>query len=773
MRIGRYLVFAVFGLAALASWFVVRQLPLAGERAPIAAAPAPETAPAPARATPPLEHAPAASDGVLEVRATAGGEPVRGASVVAYLERAADAGGAPEWRVVGRGVTGADAIARLPAAPGPYLVAVRAPGLAPAHAEAIRAAGEPATPVDVALQPAVALDGAASDPSGAPLRARVTAIPLPSWSPVLGAPAAPPEEEASAEAAASGLFRLDGLAPGSYAVRAEAPGRAPVLLPRIVVPRAGPLAIRLAALGAAEGVVLGPDGRPVAGATVWAIARDGVASATSGEGGAFSIAAPSGTYQLLAAKDGLAAAPADAVAVAPGAAQRGVSIRLAPAGAVDGAVTGPTRAPAAGAVVVASPHGTGEAIARATAGADGRYRLAGLAPGAWDLRFSAPGLSPAQLGGVAVGAGRAFRADVALAGTGAVEGVVHDLSGRAMAGVRVRVVSRGDGLVGAVPVEARTDFDGRWRIAGLEAGRAELVARQEGVGIGVSQAVRVESGRSARVDLVLAEPGTLAGRVAAPDGTHPPLGTVVIAVPMRAGLGTLQLARAIADASGNYRMDLPAGEYRVHAAPGDALRTDLRVAPSFASVATGGTTRLDLTVSPVAPERGTTVAVLEPGGAPSPGAIVTVSRAGDDRIALATSAGEDGRVVLASDMGLAGASITVRARSGGRTGSWTGVAPADGEVVVRLAPGAALTGVVRARGAPIAGFTLDVASQPVEGGWRTLDEHRFSGDRFELADLPPEPLRLTVRTADGRIGSAETTVASGKSGAIEIPVAGR
>ncbi len=54
--------------------------------------------------------------------------------------------------------------------------------------------------------------------------------------------------------------------------------------------------------------------------------------------------------------------------------------------------------------------------------------------------------------------------------------------------------------------------------------------------------------------------------------------------------------------------------------------------------------------------------------------------------------------------------------------------------------------------------------------WRTVDVHRFSGSRFELADLPAQPLRLTVRTDDGRRGEAEVRVAGGETRAVTIAV---
>jgi hypothetical protein len=422
-----------------------------------------------------------------------------------------------------------------------------------------------------------------------------------------------------------------------------------------------------------------------------------------------------------------------------------------------------------GAEVTLVLHDTGALAARAVAGEDGRYRIAPLAPGQYDLRAAAIGRSPALQRGVTLAAGQIFPLDVALAGTGTIEGAVADARGRPLAGARIRVEARGDGLAAALPLEARSDFEGRFRIEGVEVGRAELVARQDGVALGVSRAVRVAPGSTARADFSLPEAGFLAGRVSQ-TGRTATVGTAVIAVPLGAGAGTPQRARAVADARGTYRLALPAGEYRVHAAPGDADPTDLRVAPAFARVEAGATSRLDLAAAAPSAEEGVELVVLEPGGAPSPGAVVTLARAGDDRIALATSAGEDGRVVLAKEMGLAGAPITVRARSGGRSGAWTGTLPASGQVAVQLERGGAIAGAVRGRGAEPRSVVVEIASRPSADGWRITDVHRFPGARFELPDVPTGPLRLTVRAEDGRRGAAELSLASGETRTLEIPL---
>lgn len=347
---------------------------------------------------------------------------------------------------------------------------------------------------------------------------------------------------------------------------------------------------------------------------------------------------------------------------------------------------------------------------------------------------------------------------------GRVEGLVTDPAGRPLAGVRVALTSRGDGAASLHPVEVRSGFDGRYAFDGVEPGRAVLLAAQDGVALGSSRAVQVTAGRPAQADLTVAEAGLLEGQVAGRKGS-----TVVLVVPLHAGPGAGQVARAPVDADGAFRLSLPAGQYRVHAAPAAAPRLDLRVAPSFTAVVAGRTTRLDLTAAAALAEEGVVVRVLEPGGAPSPGAALTVARAGDATVAFAASAGDDGALVLPGEMGMAGLPVTLSARNGGRTGLFTGTLPASGEVRVPLSPGGAVEGRLTGGARPGA-FTLTVSAEPSPGGWRVIDAQRLAGDRFDLGDLPPGVVRLSVQTDDGRTGQVEVRCAPGQVAQATVPL---
>jgi hypothetical protein len=756
------LILGIFGAAAATATFVLRQLPREGEVSPLPGFAEP---PALEGTTPPLE-ADVAPHGELELRVTAGGEPLAGAEVRAYLALEPGAGrAAPEWRRAGTARSDPGGIARLPARDGIHLVAVRSPGLAPARRLVVRAAEEATARADVALEPPAALAGAVLDPGGAPLPG-IRVLVLPALDEP-GVPAsAPPEETAVAITAADGTFAVAGIAPGLHAVAAEGEGRHPARLPRVAVPRDGPLAMVLEPLGALAGTVA-QDGRPAAGAEVLAASRDHAARTVAGPDGRFALRLPAGAYRV-AATAGDRAAAAGPLAVAAGA-ETDAQLSLVRASAIEGTVVeaGSGR-PVPGAELVVALHETGTPVARASAGPDGRFRIDGLAPGAHDLAASAPGRSPARAPALTLPDGAPFRLRLPLEAAGAVLGRVTDGSGRAIAGARIRIVTEGDGLLPARRRDARTDFEGRFRVDGIAAGRAELSVRQDGVLAGVARRVRVSPGGAAEVSVVLPEAGLVAGRVAL-GVRRPPAGTAVIALPARGASSAAEIGRTLADAAGHYQLALPEGDYRVLAAPAEEGAAEARAEAARARVEAGRTARLDLALAPPA-AGGIAVLVVEPGGAPSPGAEVTLSRPGEGSAAFAAAAGEDGRLALPAGASLAGREAAVHARNGGRVGTWEGTLPGGGTVTVRLAAAGAVAGRVRGDGPAISGFTLEVASRPAAGAWRTADVHRFSGDRFTLGDLPAEPVRIVVRAEDGRRGEAEVTLAAGETRPLEIAV---
>lgn len=222
----------------------------------------------------------------------------------------------------------------------------------------------------------------------------------------------------------------------------------------------------------------------------------------------------------------------------------------------------------------------------------------------------------------------------------------------------------------------------------------------------VAEVVR-ESRRAARPDLpappapaaglavLAAEPGraeggVLAGRVR---GAAAVEGAVVAATPLARGAAA-RGARATAAADGAYELPLTPGDYRVVAVPAGVDPAEARASPSFARISAGATTRLDPALPPAEPPGVVEISIRTAGGAPAPGAAVTLARAGDRRVALSGKARDDGRLLLSGELGLAGRAVTVEATLADRRGSWTGTLPERGEVEVTLdglverAPGA-------------------------------------------------------------------------------------
>jgi hypothetical protein len=83
--------------------------------------------------------------------------------------------------------------------------------------------------------------------------------------------------------------------------------------------------------------------------------------------------------------------------------------------------------------------------------------------------------------------------------------------------------------------------------------------------------------------------------------------------------------------------------------------------------------------------------------------------------------------------------------------------------------------VVARTGAAPTGFSLQLLQK--DGStlpWleRGNPERTFTGDTFALYDAPALPLRVSVRTTDGRTGEAQVTLTPGQSAELEVPLTG-
>jgi len=316
-----------------------------------------------------------------------------------------------------------------------------------------------------------------------------------------------------------------------------------------------------------EGTVVGPDGKPVAGALVSVQLAAAInfgeptITARTDSAGRFRIAVKSGSMHIVRV-EALGLAARSLPRVRPGESLR---VTLDKGGSIEGLVRdGTTGAPAAGITVEARLETTrgmgivwerGAGVVRAKTDAQGRFRLEGLAPGLHTLAARGPGAA-ARRNGVALGK----RTELYLFPGSGLDGSVRGPDGAAIAGAAVAVES-------AIPFGPRsssdvevTDARGHYAFVGIDPGLYRVVARHADFAPAWAT-VAVERGDDASADLTLAAPAAIVGRlVGAAD--RPTAGRVTIAEADGAA-PPLSLAPTLAADAG------PDGRFRIEkVAPG-------------------------------------------------------------------------------------------------------------------------------------------------------------------------------------------------------------
>lgn len=287
----------------------------------------------------------------------------------------------------------------------------------------------------------------------------------------------------------NGIAKSDDLEPGTWTFSASAIAHEPgAAKPREL--KAGEdvrIELTLTAGGRTlTGIVTDASGGPIAGARVdaaklGAMVRpvDAVASAVTAADGKYSVTVADG--QLLVAASEPSYAPQSRI-VDVGATGAVANFALVPGGVVEGVVRDEaTREPVAGAIVRAGRDTPammlGErASQRAVAGADGKFRIAGLRPGAYELSGSAGArISRAP---TIVGLGVAEQVsdiEILISKTASVRGTVVDENGAPAAGVEVSLFGRDHGS----GENATSDAKGAFVIEGVSAGRYMAVGRSD------------------------------------------------------------------------------------------------------------------------------------------------------------------------------------------------------------------------------------------------------------------------------------------------------
>jgi protocatechuate 3,4-dioxygenase beta subunit len=202
-----------------------------------------------------------------------------------------------------------------------------------------------------------------------------------------------------------GAFRFTGVPVGKYRLEAHAPGYVSYALPLVKVPFPTPLTLGLLRGVSVEGLVLTPEGTPVAGATVRATEWS-QATTLSDAQGRFTFTLPAGRHVLSAVRAQEAGALGAPVQVRLEHPVSGLRIVMGAGATLEGHVTRPDGAPVLGARVDLFSEGAHAPTGWAGTDAAGVFQVSPLAPGTYRVQARAPegGRSASQQVLVAAGA---------------------------------------------------------------------------------------------------------------------------------------------------------------------------------------------------------------------------------------------------------------------------------------------------------------------------------------------------------------------------------
>ncbi|PYQ59191.1 MAG: hypothetical protein DMF53_19190, partial [Acidobacteria bacterium] len=471
----------------------------------------------------------------------------------------------PERIPATTGTSGRFEMKNLPA--GTFDLTVRARGFAPITVPALAIpGGKGVTDLGtVQLAPGGSIHGAVVDPQGEPVADAEVQTKGADRDGLAFREGQAGGDTASAVTAADGSFTLEDLAPGvALDVIVTHPGYGPGAAPGVAVPSEAPIRVVLQPVSSVSGHVLGPDGKPVAGASValnesprklggaffQAPSRRLHEGVTDDEGAfVFADVAP-GPFQMSASAPGHQRAELRGLEVKPGQDLSGIAIQL-PAGAtVEGRVTSMEGRPLANAqVVVADETVSGmPAFSRfhGEADDDGQYRIEGISPGPHTLAATAEGYRRALRDVEAAAEPRKvdFQLDRGLE----ISGRVVDDGGNPVPDAQVYLSGTGKRWQ-----DTSTEADGAFRLSGLEDGDYSLEAGRVGYSsVPPAKKVKLAGAPVSGVELKLTpSEGTITGRLTGLEFSQ--LARVRVWVSSAASLGAV-------DAEGSYRIS--------HIAPG-------------------------------------------------------------------------------------------------------------------------------------------------------------------------------------------------------------
>jgi protocatechuate 3,4-dioxygenase beta subunit len=471
-----------------------------------------------------------------------------------------------------------------------YRLTVKAEGFLPARLDATPGPrGEKQPPLRIVLNRGAAVAGRLVDPQGRPVAgAALSLIALQEGAE--GFQTA--DETLRAASDPAGRFRFEPAAPGRFLLELIHPELALASRPTVEV--AGPRQVdlgdvRLGPAAAIEGLVTDGRGAPLPGAQIsLGFTAPGAPRepTLSGPDGRFRLGglAPGGRFDLFVYLPGHLPHQAPGVE-APSPEPLRISLR--PARSLTGRVVDSGGRPIPGVTLsvvetqelrmAGGSHGGSSSRGVGQTDSEGRFVTRDLEPGTFHLTFQAAGFRPEVVRGLAIREEEdPAPLEVVLERGAVLSGRVADSRGRPAAGLRIFVLSleRADPLLPSDSWE-ETDAEGRYRIAGLTAGRNRIEVQDwSHMRRLLERTVTLGSGDQ-RLDLELPTGHRISGRVVDEQGEPVP-GTRLMLVlvgqpPLRADSGP----------EGGFRFtDVPEGTWRLTgSARGQApLSEEVRVA---------------------------------------------------------------------------------------------------------------------------------------------------------------------------------------------------